>query len=119
MVEGVKSALLVLSFVLSVLPAHAQLAKRGARDTIGQGRPVDCLFDAPPRQRCTFYPRNGDGSFVLERADGRLVYLTRTGAQAMRVSVSNGRSSADVGTFTRSRDDRACWVRQDRRICAW
>ena len=90
-------------------------------DTIGDGRPVDCLFDAPPRVRCTFYPRNGDGSFVLEHraGGGRLYYATRVGPNAMRFEVSDGRRSTDIGVFARSRDDRACWVRRDRRICAW
>lgn len=114
-----KPALLVLACVAIALPAAAQLAKRGSGDTIGSGRAVDCLIDAPPRQRCTFYPRNGDGSFVLKRADGRLFYATRAGPDAMRFSLSDRRRSIDLGGFVRSRDDRACWVRRDRRICAW
>ena len=115
-----KSVLLILAAAVMALPLSAQVAKRGGRDSIGNGRPVDCLFDTPPRQRCTFYPRNGDGSFVLERGDGRLFYATRTGPDTMRFSISNRRASVDAGGFTRSRDDRACWVRRpDRRICAW
>ena len=96
--------------------------RHGGRDTIGAGRPVACVIDAPPRRQCTFYPRNRDGSFVLEsRADGgRLYYATRTGANTMRFELSEGgRASVDLGVFARSRDDRACWVRRDRRICAW
>lgn len=114
-----KAAPLILACTALALPAGAQVGKRGSSDTIGNGRLVACLFDAPPRQRCTFYPRNGDGSFVLERADGRLFYATRAGRDAMRFRIGSERSSADAGLFTRSRDDRACWVRRDRRICAW
>ena len=116
-----KSALLVLACAVYALPGAAQVAKLGGRDTIGNGRAVDCLIDTPPRQRCTFYPRNADGSFVLEsRANGgRLYYATRAAADAMRFEVSDGARSTSLGTFTRSRDDRACWVRRDRRICAW
>lgn len=92
---------------------------RHRRDTIGDGRPVDCLIDTPPRQRCTFYPRNGDGSFVIQTRGGRDYYATRTGRDTMRFEVSDGSRSVDIGAFTRSRDDRACWVRRDRRLCAW
>ena len=116
-----RSPLLMLACTVAAVPATAQdLAKRGGGDTIGNGRPVACLFHTPPRERCTFYPRNGNGSFVLKRGNGRLYYATRTGPDTMRFSVSDGRDSVDVGGYARSRDDRACWVRRpDRRICAW
>ena len=114
-----KECSLILACAALASSAGAQLAKRAGHDTIGNARPVSCLFDAPPRQRCTFYPRNGDGSFVLERADGRLFYATSAGADAMRFRIGSERLSADAGLFTRSRDDRACWVRRRHRICAW
>ena len=117
-------ALVIVCAALAAGAASGQsgLAKRGGRDTIGNGRPVDCLIDTSPRARCTFYPRNANGSFALEsRArGGHLFYATRIGTDSMRFEDWDGGSTTiNLGIFTRSRDDRACWVRRDHRICAW
>lgn len=90
-----------------------------SRDTIGRGRPATCLVDDPTRARCTFSPRNGDGSFMIDTAAGRYLF-DHVGPDRMSVDYDNGARFVRQGEFVRSRDDRACWVRRpDRRICAW
>lgn len=104
--------------VALVSPASAQ--RRDADGgTIGKGKPARCLIDDPTRERCTFYPRNGDGSFAISTSLGRY-YATRLGPNVMQFDYDNGARMVDQGRFVRSKDDPACWVqRPDRRICAW
>ncbi|WP_425230477.1 hypothetical protein [Sphingomonas sp.] len=112
------TALCIVSLSAGAASADAQKHDLDG-GTMGRGRPASCLVDTPPRERCTFYPRNGDGSFAIQTSIGRY-YANRAGPDAIQVDFDNGARMVDQGVFTRSRDDRACWVRRpDRRICAW
>lgn len=105
-------------------PLHVgQPAKGSISDynggTIGRGRSAECVVDDEPRTVCTFFPRNGNGSFAID-VDGRVYYadLLRTGQ--ITVDYDNGARMVPQGRFVRSKRNRACWVQgTTRRICVY
>lgn len=87
--------------------------------TISKGRAAQCVLDSDPRKVCTFYPRNGDGSFAID-VDGRAYYADKTSPTRVVVDYDNGARMVPQGAFTRSKRDPACWVQgSSRKICVY
>ena len=108
---------LLLAQVLSAA-GHAQQRDRNG-GTIARGKPAVCLVDQPERERCVFFPRDGDGSFAIRTSAGSY-YANRIGPNRMSIGYDNGAGMVPQGVFVRSKDDRGCWVQKpDRQICAW
>lgn len=72
--------------------------------TISKGRAAQCVLDGGPRKVCTFYPRNGDGSFAID-VDGRAFYADKTSPERVVVDYDNGARMVPQGAFTRSKRD--------------
>ena len=90
-------------------PSHSKTAA---------GKAAICQSDGP-KAHCTFIPRNGDGSFTIVTSDGSYDF-DKAGQDSMSVSFNNGARMVDQGIYTRSRDDRACWVQKgEGRFCVW
>jgi len=86
---------------------------------IGTGHPAKCVLDAEAPAVCTFYPRNGNGSFAIDLA-GRAYYADKSSAAEITVDYDNGARMVPLGKFTRSRRDPACWLKgAERRICIY
>nr|WP_314469132.1 hypothetical protein [uncultured Novosphingobium sp.] len=87
--------------------------------TVSKGRPAQCVLDGDPRKVCTFYPRNGDGSFAID-VEGRAYYADKTAPNRITVDYDNGARMVPQGAFTRSPRDPACWVQgASRKICVY
>lgn len=100
---------------LAVSGAGVSEAQNKAR-----GKAATCLIDDPEKTACTFIPRNGDGSFSIITQYGTY-NATKVGQDTMDFAFDNGARAVEQGLFTRSRDDRACWIQKEdsRRICVW
>lgn len=120
------AAIVALSLIVG--PAQAQ-SRDPLGGTIGGGRNVPC-FLMGARQHCVFYPRNGNGSFALRSAslgspgvkrqdDVDTYHMTKVGPDRMRVALVTDEGNESFGVYARSKDDSACWVRRNDRICAW
>lgn len=128
-------ALLALSLTALALPAGAQVKDSHGNEltvgrplkpvadynggTISKGRAAQCRIDDGARRVCTFYPRNGDGSFAID-VDGLAYYADKTSPSQVVVDYDNGARLVSQGLFTRSKRDPACWVQgTSRRICVY
>lgn len=87
--------------------------------TIRAGRPAKCVLDSDAPKVCTFYPRNGDGSFAID-VEGMAYYADKVSPGEIIVDYDNGARLVPQGRFTRSKRDPACWVQgSDRKICVY
>lgn len=98
---------------------------------IARDRVIDCQIDSGNyvvySGRCLFMPQRG-GSFTLAHyrygkaltsyLSSVNVYIVRRGVAEVRGLTTSGINSR-WGEATRSYRDRACWVGDDFRICAW
>jgi hypothetical protein len=111
MLKTVFAIAVVATVASATVPADAQTRARGKAAT--------CLVDDPEKVPCTFIPKNGDGSFSIITKWGTF-HATKVGPDTMDFLFENGRE-VEQGLFTRSRDDRACWIQKEdaRRICVW
>ena len=86
---------------------------------ISKGRAAKCVIDNEPAEVCTFYARNGNGSFAID-ATGMAYYADKLSANQIDVDYDNGARMVPQGIFTRSTKDAACWVqRSKRKICVY
>jgi len=87
--------------------------------TVGTGRSAKCVVDSDAPEVCTFYPRNGNGSFAIDIA-GMAYYADKMAASEIVVDYDNGARMVPQGSFTLSRKDPACWLQgAERRICVY
>ena len=86
--------------------------------TISTGRAAKCILDTDAPKVCTFYARNGDGSFAID-VDGLAYYADKVSPNSVVVDYDNGARMVLQGSFTRSTRDPACWVQGSRKICVY
>ena len=111
----------IVLLCLSAAAPHAQAA----------GRIVDCLIEAGGKVefdgKCRFTSDGTGGSFSLASRDGQSalygsildvsVSIIETGVADVRGLTKDG-INARWGEAKRSKQDRACWVGDDFRVCA-
>lgn len=87
--------------------------------TISAGRPAKCVLDSDTPAVCTFYPRNGDGSFAID-VTGMAYYADKVSPSEIVVDYDNGARMVPQGSFTRGKRDPARWIQgSDRKICIY
>jgi hypothetical protein len=99
------------------LPTQPTADFNGGR--ISRGRPARCVLNTDAPRVCTFYPRNGDGSFAID-VDGSAYYAEKASADQIDVDYDNGARMVPQGAFIRSVKDPACWLHgSSRKICIY
>jgi hypothetical protein len=87
--------------------------------TISRGRPAKCVVDADVPEACTFYPRNGNGSFAID-VGGFAYYAMKLSSTKIDVDYDNGARMVPQGSYTRSSHDPACWLQGSKnKICVY
>lgn len=87
--------------------------------TISRGRAAKCVIDTDAPKVCTFYPRNGNGSFAID-VDGLAYYADKLTPTKIDVDYDNGARMVSQGSFSRSPRDPACWIQgSTRKICVY
>lgn len=87
--------------------------------TISRGRAAKCVIDNDAPKVCTFYPRNGNGSFAID-VDGLAYYAEKLSPTKIDVDYDNGARMVPQGSFSRSSRDPACWIQgNSRKICVY
>lgn len=87
--------------------------------TISRGRAAKCVVDNDEPKLCTFYPRNGNGSFAID-VDGLAYYADKVSPTRIDVDYDNGARMVPQGSFARSSRDPACWIQgTKRKICVY
>lgn len=94
-----------------------------------QSKTVTCQVDDAEttvfKGKCVFTPQ-GNGSFYLSGKnlsqtmgiDGLMVYVEQTNVATVQATTLRGGAST-WGQAIRSQHQRACWVGQDFKVCAW
>lgn len=96
---------------------------------IGTGRRAKCIIDDDYGPiDCAFYPRNGDGSFVIQTTSGVhwATKISPSKIDVWAIGKHSGRiRKLHMGVYERSRKEPACWYLPDstpsmpQRICVY
>jgi hypothetical protein len=87
--------------------------------TISRGRAAKCAVDTDAPKACTFYPRNGNGSFAID-VGGLAYYAIKLSLTKIDVDYDNGARMVPLGSYTRSSRDPACWLQgASHKICVY
>lgn len=82
-----------------------------------------CSIDDDPRQPCAFLI-GPHGSFGIITYDGQMRNLKMTQPGVGRVTALKTQGPTDIGVYTRSKANPACWMHDDpaaghSQICVW